>query len=350
MLTQNAGSKDSLTRIFQWFTVIVFGGVILYVGKPLFIPLSYAVFISFILQPVCAWLERRGWKRDLAISASLVLMFIVSGILIWFIISQFRNFIRDWPEIKLQLISITAALEKMLVEKLHLQPDVVSNWFESLTESLPFNSVSGIGSTAMSIGVGMVMLLLIPVYVFLILHYRQLLVDALTLVFPESRRNQVKEVIRLSIGTYYGFIKGMIVVYLIVGVLNSVGLLLLGVPHAILFGFLTAVMTIIPYVGIMVASVMPIIYAWVTFQSIWYPIGVVAIFAFVQYLEANVIFPWAVSSRLQLNTLITLIVIILGGVLWGASGMILFIPMAAILKLIADRMEGWEGLSRILGK
>ena len=156
--------------------------------------------------------------------------------------------------------------------------------------------------------------------------------------------------IRLSIGTYYGFIKGMIVVYFVVGVLNSVGLLLLGIPHAILFGFLTAIMTIIPYVGIMVASVMPIIYAWVTFQSIWYPLGVVAVFAFVQYLEANVIFPWAVSSRLQLNTLVTLMVIIAGGVLWGASGMILFIPMAAILKLIADRMEGWEGLARFLGK
>ena len=334
----------------MWLAIIVMGALILQVGKPLLIPLSYAVFISFILQPVCAWFEKRGWNRDVAISVSIFILLIVAALLLWFIFTQFRNFIRDWPEIKMQLETIMAALSQFLVDKLHLDKNVVNKWMQSLGDSLPFNSVSGLGATAMSIGVNLVMVLLIPVYVFLILHYRHLLVDSLTLVFPENKRKQVNEVIRLSIGTYYGFIKGMIVVYFVVGVLNSVGLLLLGIPHAILFGFLTAIMTIIPYVGIMVASVMPIIYAWVTFQSIWYPLGVVAVFAFVQYLEANVIFPWAVSSRLQLNTLVTLMVIITGGILWGASGMILFIPMAAILKLIADRMEGWEGLARFLGK
>jgi predicted PurR-regulated permease PerM len=225
----------------------------------------------------------------------------------------------------------------------------LDDWSKGLSGSLPINSVAGIGATAWNIGVNLVMALLIPIYTFLILHYRHLLVESVSLMFPASKRKQVTEVIRLAIGTYYGFIKGMIVVYLIVGVLNSIGLLLLGVPHAILFGFLTAIMTIIPYVGIIVASAMPIVYAWVTFQSIWYPFGVIAIFAFVQYLEANVIFPWAVSSRLQLNTFITLIVIIAGGILWGASGMILFIPMAAILKLVADRMEGWESLAKLLG-
>jgi predicted PurR-regulated permease PerM len=121
------------------------------------------------------------------------------------------------------------------------------------------------------------------------------------------------------------------------------------VPHAVLFGFLTAIMTFIPYVGIIIASLLPITYAWITYNSVWYPLGVIGIFAFVQYLEANVIFPWAVGHRLQLNTLLTLIVIVAGGILWGASGMILFVPFAAIGKLMADRMEGWGWLSILLG-
>ncbi|MFM7900861.1 MAG: AI-2E family transporter, partial [Bacteroidota bacterium] len=132
--------------------------------------------------------------------------------------------------------------------------------------------------------------------------------------------------------------------------LNTIGLLVLGIPHAILFGFLTAFMTFIPYIGIIIASLLPISYAWITYDSAWYPLGVIAIFTFVQYLEANLIFPWAVSQRLKLNTLATLMVIILGGILWGAAGMILFVPFAAILRLVAERMDGWEGLARFLGQ
>jgi predicted PurR-regulated permease PerM len=195
-----------------------------------------------------------------------------------------------------------------------------------------------------------VMVVLIPIYSFLILYYRAMLVEVLYSLFPTHQRSKVAEVVGLSITTYYNFIKGMALVYILVGFLNSVGLYLLGIPHAFLFGFITAIMTFIPYVGIIVASLLPISYAWMTYNSIWYPLGVVGIFVFVQYLEANIIFPWAVSQRLQLNTLVTLAIIVVGGILWGAAGMILFIPFAAILKLIADRMEGWESLSKFLGK
>jgi predicted PurR-regulated permease PerM len=139
------------------------------------------------------------------------------------------------------------------------------------------------------------------------------------------------------------------IVYLVVGTLNSIGLLLLGIPHAILFGFIASVLTFIPYVGIMVASLLPITFAWMTYDSVWYPLGVVAVFAFVQYLEANLIFPMAVSSRLSINTLVTIVMILLGGLLWGAAGMILFIPYTAILKLIADRTEKLKTLSVLLG-
>jgi len=69
---------------------------------------------------------------------------------------------------------------------------------------------------------------------------------------------------------------------------------------------------------------------------LWYPVGVVAIFAFVQYLEANVIFPKIVATQLNVSTWATLVAIIAGGILWGVSGMILFIPFIGILKIVLD--------------
>jgi predicted PurR-regulated permease PerM len=99
----------------------------------------------------------------------------------------------------------------------------------------------------------------------------------------------------------------------------------------------------------MIASLLPITVAWITYNSIWIPLGVIGVFAVVQYLEANVIFPWAVSQKLNLNTLFTIIAIIAGGSIWGAAGMILFVPFAAILKLIAEKTEGGEALAFLLG-
>jgi predicted PurR-regulated permease PerM len=131
-------------------------------------------------------------------------------------------------------------------------------------------------------------------------------------MFPSEKMEGLREMISLTIQSSYNFVKGMAIVYIIVGVLNSLGLLLLGVPHAILFGFIAAILTFIPYVGIMVGSLLPMAMAWITYDSIWYPIGIAALFTFVQYLEANIIFPIAVSSRLNINTLIMLVAIFVG--------------------------------------
>jgi predicted PurR-regulated permease PerM len=194
-----------------------------------------------------------------------------------------------------------------------------------------------------------VMLLLVPVYAVLILFYRRHWLEIVYRIFPAEEKSDLREIIRLTTKTYYSFIKGMMIVYLIVGTLNSVGLLILGIPHAVLFGFIASVLTFIPYIGITVGSLLPVAMAWITYDSVWYPLGVVGIFVFVQYLEANLIFPLAVSRKLSVNTLVMLLSIFAGGVLWGMSGMILFVPFVGIAKLVADHNPKWKTVSMILG-
>ncbi|MCI0752076.1 MAG: AI-2E family transporter, partial [Flammeovirgaceae bacterium] len=156
------------------------------------------------------------------------------------------------------------------------------------------------------------------------------------------------DMLSLTIDSYYNFIKGMGIVYLAVAVLNSIGLLALDIPHAILFGVIASILTFIPYIGILVGSLLPITIAWATYDSIWYPIGIVGIFSFVQYLEANIIFPWAVSYRLNVNTFIILIAIFVGATLWGVIGMVLFVPFVGIIKLVADHHPDLKDISMLL--
>jgi len=190
----------------------------------------------------------------------------------------------------------------------------------------------------------------VPVYAALILYNRSVLVAFLTKLAGKANEKELQSVLVKVIHTYFNFIKGMMMVYLIVGILNSVGLFALGIRHALLFGMLTAVMTLVPYVGIFISALLPISIAWITKDSIWYPIGVIAVFTFVQYLEANVIFPRVVGGRLNVSTLATLVAVIAGGILWGVSGMILFIPFVGILKVIIDYFPGWQALGILLNR
>jgi predicted PurR-regulated permease PerM len=100
----------------------------------------------------------------------------------------------------------------------------------------------------------------------------------------------------------------------------------------------------------MVASLLPVSAAWLSYDSIWYSLAVVAWFAFVQILEAYLIFPLIIGKRIKVNTLVLFIFIILGGMLWGPAGMILFIPLVSILRLLANRSPGLKFLSEMLGE
>jgi predicted PurR-regulated permease PerM len=124
----------------------------------------------------------------------------------------------------------------------------------------------------------------------------------------------------------------------------------LGIEHALLYGMLTAFMTIIPYVGILISALLPISAAIITKDSMWYPIGIIGVFGFVQYLEANVIFPRVVATQLNVSTWATLVAIIVGTTIWGVAGMILFIPFVAIFKIVTDHVEDWKALNVLLSR
>jgi predicted PurR-regulated permease PerM len=331
-----------------WIRFFLFGSLLLYLGQALFIPLSFALLISFVLYPVCHWLEVKGMSRVGAIVVGVVLLCLLASAMVVLLISQASSFFNEWPVFRANLLEAHNAFSRWLLDQglsLDQQRAIMNRILNKAGDSAGPWIADIISVSAVSI----VLIVLVPVYVFLILLYRHRLVDVLVRVFPSQGSDNIHEILKLSIRSYYNFIKGMLLVYVVVGILNSLGLWLLGIPSPVLFGFVASILTIIPYVGILIASLLPVAIAWITFQSVWYPLGVVAIFGVVQYLEANIIFPWAVSSRLKINMLATVVVIVAGGIVWGAAGMILFIPFLSILKLIADRTASLKTLSVLLG-
>ena len=346
-MINNAFNLQSYLKHLQ---IIVFTAVVLYFGRSLFVPICYGLLIAMVLYPVCKWLEQHRWPRSLAITAGLLIVSIFFGILISLLFMQINELRQDIPLLLNKVKPSLLQLQQWIASGFGFSIAAQNEWWQQLVQNFSNSTGNIIQSTISATAGGLFTLFLVPVYAALFLYNREVFVQFLAKLTGNKYSEQLQAILSETIHTYFKFIKGMVMVYLIVGALNSIGLLALGIPHAVLFGMLTAVMTIIPYIGISVSALLPISVAWITKDSAWYPIGVVAVFTFVQYLEANLIFPKVVATQLKVSTWATLIAIIAGGIIWGVSGMILFIPFVGILKIVSDYIPEWEALNILLGR
>jgi predicted PurR-regulated permease PerM len=331
----------SYLRIIQ---IAVFTVLVMYFGQSLFIPLSFALLIALILYPVCKKLEARKIPRSLAIAIAIFIVVILFCILLWLFVWQLNFLKKDLPVIWHKIRETLLQFEQWFNLNFGAAFNLEKGWMENAIKNSGNGLSSFLQSGIRTFGSLVFSLFIIPVY------HREQFVHFLTSMTPEKYHHRLKMVLHEASFAYHKYIVGLIKVYLIVGTLNSIGLLLLGVEHAILFGMLTAFMTMIPYAGIIISSLLPITVAWVSTNSIFYPLAIVAIFSFVQYLENSVIFPKVVGESLNVSTWSILVALMAGGMIWGVSGMILFMPFIAILKIVSDNIEEWKPLNILLGR
>jgi predicted PurR-regulated permease PerM len=339
-------SNTTITSLLKYLQIIFISGLLLYFGKTLFIPLFFGLLIAIVMYPVDKWLERRGWTKPLAIALCLLIVALLFAALLALMVWQLQTFSKDVPAIIARLEGVAHQFQKWIAVNFGTANNIQYNWGEKLTGTIGGALQSTVATTLNTLFI----LFLTPVYTALFMYHRKIFVQYLKSVTPAKYQHQLDSILQQTIHTYFNYIKGMILVYLIVGILNTIGLLALGVRHALLFGMLCAIMTIIPYIGIIVSALLPISVVWMDTGNVWYPIGVVTVFSFVQYLEANVIFPTVVGTQLNVSTFAMLVAIIAGGVIWGVSGMVLFIPFVAILKIVTENIEEWQSLNLLLSR
>jgi predicted PurR-regulated permease PerM len=322
----------------------------LYFAKALLIPMSYALLLSVILFPMCKKLERRGCPRVLSITIALSLVTLLFIGLLALLVVEVNLFAKDLPALRQKLLIAIPNFQKWLSDTVGISLQLQHNWWQGAVFNLLRNPGDLIRNTISATAETFVTLFLIPIYAALFLYNRTVFVRFLVGITPADYKERLPKILEKATGTYSKFIKGMLFVYLIVGTLNSIGFFLLGIEHAILFGTLTALLTIIPYVGIIISSLLPITVAWLTKDSMWFPVGVIVVLAFVQYLEANIIFPKVVGTQLNISTWAVLVAVIAGGMLWGISGMVLFIPFIAILKIILEQFPAGRVFNILLAR
>ncbi|WP_460551047.1 AI-2E family transporter [Ferruginibacter profundus] len=332
--------------VLKYLQGIILVTVLLYFGKTLLVPLFLGLLIAMIMYPVCKWLEDHGWHKVFSISAGLLIVGLLFAGLFFILAWQLNMFSKDAPVILKKLDAVVLQMQAWLSEGLGINTKEQSILENNLsTSAIPF-----IKSAVQNAVNTVFMLFLTPVYTALFLYHRKIFVQSLRLLIAEKYKQKFDSILHQVIKTYFNYIKGMITVYLVVGTLNSLGLFFFGVKQPVLFGMVCAIMTIFPYIGTFVSASLPVSMIWMQTGNIWYPLGLIAMFSFVQYLEANVIYPKAVGTQLHVSTMAMLIAMIAGGIIWGVAGMVLFIPFVSILKIISDNIEEWKPLNLLLSR
>ena len=343
--TNNTPAYTKATHILLGTIAFFF---ILWVGQDIILPLVFATILAIVLNPLVNLLSSKGLNRILSIIIVLLLALALLTGLLWFLSAQVAHFSDSFPALKQKSKGLYEEALRWAADLTNMKVSAIRAWVVNAQSQVTKNGSVLLGSTLTTIGGVFAFVFLLPVYIFLILFYKPLLLEFIARSFPRERHAMVGDVLVQTRSLVQSYLVGLLLEALIVAVLNSAGLLIIGIDYAVLFGVIGALLNMIPYIGGLVAISLPMLMALAT-ATPTAALLVVAVYTAVQFLDNNFIVPKVVASRVQVNALVSIVVVLMGGALWGVAGMFLAIPLTAIVKVVCDRMEPLKPIGYLLG-
>ena len=322
-----------LAFIFGLFAVLEF-------AKPVLIPLSMALFISFILLPVVKKLESWGLNRLLSAFISMLMVFIIVGGGITLFSAQIMSLADQLDEFTEKIMKTLSEAVVFINNNINFIDELNrgemvekgKEWIKESSGSLIQNAFSS--SAAFLTG-----LFTTIIFTFLLLIYRVGLTKAFVAFSDDENKSKVFRMLKNIQNVGKQYLSGMFLLIIILGFANSIGLLIIGIDSPFLFGFLAAALSIVPYIGTTIGATIPVLYAFMSSDSIWVPVAVIILFWSIQTIESNFLSPKIVGSSVNVNALVAILSLLIGASVWGIAGMILFLPFAAMLKVVCEEFD-----------
>ena len=309
------------------------------------IPVAFSVLIAILLNPLCARFEAVMPKIPAILLTLLIACLVLAG-LFYFLSTQISVFLERLPLLKQKLTILLQQLQQWTKSEFGFN---IQKQVSALTASLNSGGGDMLKSTVGPVLTFISVVLLIPTYVFLLLFYKPLILDFLFQIFSEKHSLRVAEILSETKGAVQSYMQGLMIETVIVCVLNSVALLLIGVPSAIVIGVIGGILNLIPYIGGLIAIALPVLMVTITRDGFSGQLAVIGAYLVIQFFDNNILMPRVVSSKVQVNALISIVGVLMGGALWGVSGMFLSIPLIGVLKIVFDRVEGLQPWGSLLG-
>jgi len=323
---------DILDYTYKLLVVTALSITAIILARDIVVPLAFAAFLSVVMLPLIKKMEDRKIRTTISITLVLVGTMVSVGLIIWLIVDQVVGLLNDLPNLQAKFENFVNQVSRTLRRDFGISTSEQNK----LAGEFMRNVSLYLGDVLISTTNAISTLVQIPIYIFLFLIYRNKFRDFFLSLVPGDEEFAWKKDIERVI---QGYISGLTLVTIIIATLNCIGLLALGIDHAIFFGILSGVLTIIPYVGIIIGALFPVIMALITKDSIWYTIGVIIVFSIVQFLEGNFITPRITGSKVSINALAAIVALLVGGKILGIAGMILAVPAIGVLKIVLSHSQ-----------
>lgn len=318
---------------------------IMFLLQDILIPFAFAGLIAILLNPLYNKLQHWKINKIVAISLTILVAILVLAGILFFLSSQIVQFSEMIPQLKEKTLSLLNTVQHWLSATFNISTE---KQMKMLNDAIN-GSQAYVGQTLNTVFGILSFFVLIPLYVFLLLYYKPLILNFIFEIFDEDNEEQVAQILNETKSAVQSYIVGLMIEASIIAVLNSVALLILGVKYAILLGVIGAILNLIPYIGGVVAILLPVLISFVTKDGYTTPVLIIMAYTVIQFLDNNVIVPRVVSSKVSVNALISILIVLLGGTLWGFSGMFLSIPFVAVLKIIFDHITELKPWGKLLG-
>jgi predicted PurR-regulated permease PerM len=322
---------------------------ILYFGASFLIPFVFGIFMAILMFPFCNLLESIKINRIIAALISTLVVFIVVGGILFLFTFQVEKFISKISFVRDEINTFIENLENKITPLTNLTAEEQKEFWLSRTDQIISRiegTVTNFLSRVLNTLTGFLFSL---IYLFLLLLYRNRIKDFIMMYTSDEKREKIKGILNESTKVVFHYLWGRTQVMSILGIAYYITFLIFGLPYAILLSIFGALITIIPYFGPFISGLLPILFSFIFFDSLPKSLVFSVIIIIEQLIESYVLEPLIIGQEVKLNPLIVIVAVIIGGMIWGIAGMVLFVPLVAMFKIISNNTPGLEPIGFLFG-
>jgi putative permease len=346
-------TKKIIAPFYERLALVLIGfcilGYLVIVAKDLLDPLLFGFLFAVLLLPLANFLEKKlRLPRSASSFVAILLMVGFVGGILYLVGAQISNLASDWPMLKKQVDQSVDGLQEWVQHAFQIDATKQMTYVDNTARKIMASGGAVLETTFGAISSLMLFYIFIMIFTFFILFYRRLLFRFVISVFQDDHSHVVVDIAENVQKILRQYIFGLLLEMVIVSAIAMTAFWGIGIKYAALLGLIVGLFNIIPYLGIFTALFLSVLITFATGtinETITVGVSVIGI----HLLDANILLPAVVGSKVRLNALITFIGIILGEMLWGLSGMFLSIPIIAIFKIIFDRVESLKPWGYLLG-
>lgn len=340
--------KEIFYKLNQYLFFIVLLIVVMSFGRAFLIPIFFASLLAMLMAPVCRKLDGWGFHRALSsLSCILILVVVIAGIA--FVIStQFATFADNMSQIETRAKELLHDAQSYIEEEIGMSPQQQEKIVKEQTQQPtpgPGIAAKILGAITSTIS-GIILSLVIA---FLMIYNKEQFELFFVRLYEDEDSEKVKTVVGQISQVSQKYLTGRAMSVLIITAMYSVGLLIIGIKNAVLLAGIAALLTVIPYVGTVLGGLFPVVMALLT-ADVETALLAGLVMLLIQTIDNYFIEPNVVGGEVNLNALWSILSILAGGMIWGIAGMILFLPLFGIIKIICDHVAPLKPIGYILGE